>query len=381
MSPRLLKVRGQLMLGAPCICPQVVGFRSLAFRSGELKTKRHILKFAGLVISVSLLMLLVHLARQADPKAFANLIKQPKQWWCLAIGVGLTLAAVLITFVRWYFLVRALRLPFTLRDAFRLGFFGYCGNFVSLGSVGGDLFKALHIAHDQPGRRAEAVATVFVDRVIGLYALFVVSTIAIVATGLYTTRDANIALICWGAFIATGVGAAGIAALLIPGLTSIRLSQRLTAIPKIGPIIGPIIGKLIDAVRIYRSRLDVIALAGVMSLVVHSTLAVAFYFIARGLPGAAPELAAHFVIVPLGMLTGALPLPGAGLGALETAVDYLYVHLPLVAVNVPRGFGLVVCLVYRLITIGIAAIGAWFYIGVKREVIHEIEDAEKAASQ
>ncbi len=338
-----------------------------------MKTKRHILKFAGLVISVSLLMLLVHLARQANPQAFANLIKQPKQWWCLAVGAGLTLAAVLITFVRWYFLVRALDLPFTLRDAFRLGFFGYCGNFVSLGSVGGDLFKAFHIAHDQPGRRAEAVATVFVDRVIGLYALFIVSTIAILATGLYATKDATIAFICWGAFIATGVGAAGIAALLIPGLTSGRLSQRLAAIPKIGPIIG----KLIDAVRIYRSRLDVIALAGVMSLVVHSTLAVAFYFIARGLPGAAPELAAHFVIVPLGMLTGALPLPGAGLGALETAVDYLYVHLPLVEVAVPRGFGLVVCLVYRLITIGIAAIGAWFYISVKREVIHEIEDASQ----
>ena len=49
----------------------------------------------------------------------------------------------------------------------------------------------------------------------------------------------------------------------------------------------------------------------------------------------------------------------------------------LLEVAVPRGFGLVVCLVYRLITIGIAAIGAWFYISVKREVIHEIEDASQ----
>ena len=64
-----------------------------------------------------------------------------------------------------------LHLPFRLRDAFRLGFLAFLLNFVSVGAVGGDLFKAFFIARDQPGRRTEAVATVVVDRLVGFYAL------------------------------------------------------------------------------------------------------------------------------------------------------------------------------------------------------------------
>ena len=52
---------------------------------------------------------------------------------------------------------RALGIPFTLRNAFRLGFMGYLLNFVGPGAVGGDLFKAYFVASDQKSRRAEAV--------------------------------------------------------------------------------------------------------------------------------------------------------------------------------------------------------------------------------
>ena len=71
-----------------------------------------------------------------------------------------------------------------MADAFRLGFLGYLFNFVSLGSVGGDLFKAVFIAREQHGKRAEAVATVVIDRVIGLYVLFFVASVAALATGM-----------------------------------------------------------------------------------------------------------------------------------------------------------------------------------------------------
>ena len=91
--------------------------------------------------------------------------------------------AVSLTFVRWYLLVRALGLNFRLLDAFRLGFLGYLFNFVSVGSVGGDLFKAIFIAREQPGRRTEAVATVLVDRVVGVYALVLLTSTVICWAG------------------------------------------------------------------------------------------------------------------------------------------------------------------------------------------------------
>src|SRR6202023_4279934 len=80
------------------------------------------------------------------------------------------LTSVLVTFVRWYILVRAQDLPFTLPSALRLGMIGYYLSTFLPGAVGGDIIKAAFIAREQ-SRRTVAVTTVIVDRVIGLVGL------------------------------------------------------------------------------------------------------------------------------------------------------------------------------------------------------------------
>ena len=106
----------------------------------------------------------------------------------------------------------------------------------------------------------------------------------------------------------------------------------------------------------YRQRMGVLILAGGMSMFVHSLITVGFYLIARGLPGNSPSLAEHFLIVPLAMVTGALPLPLNGLGALEYVVEFLYQHLA-TALVVSEGQGFIVSLGYRIITVVIALVG------------------------
>ena len=120
----------------------------------------------------------------SSDESFTELRESPKNWSLLCAAFLLMLVGVTSTIVRWHMLVRAIDLPFSVRDAFRLGFLGYLFTFLTLGVVGGDLLKAVFLARKQPGRRAEAVATVVVDRVIGLYALFVVATIAFLTFGL-----------------------------------------------------------------------------------------------------------------------------------------------------------------------------------------------------
>src|SRR5262249_22201780 len=78
--------------------------------------------------------------------------------------------ALLLTFVRWFILVRAQGLPFTLPNALRLGMIGNYFNTFLPGSVGGDIIKATFIAREQD-RRTVAVATVVLDRVVGLCGL------------------------------------------------------------------------------------------------------------------------------------------------------------------------------------------------------------------
>ena len=177
----------------------------IALRSRGLKKLLiTLLKFG---VSIALLVYLVRGAAQDN--AFEKLRDQPKDWNAFVGAFLLCFLAVVLSIVRWYFLVRALELPFRLRDAFRLGFLGYLLNFFSLGNVGGDLFKAVFIAREQHGRRAEAVATVVVDRVIGLYVLFLVATTAIFWTGLWSSSVREIQVVCRATLICTVVGGVG----------------------------------------------------------------------------------------------------------------------------------------------------------------------------
>lgn len=326
--------------------------------------KQKLIKLIQLSVSLAIIAFIVYSAQRNDPETFQRMMNQPKNWGLIALSSLCCLLALMTTFVRWYFLVRALDLPFRMRDAFRLGFLGFFCNFFSLGSVGGDLVKALFIAREQKGRRAEAVATVFIDRLIGLYALLVVASIAIVIAGLQNSRVPEISIISRSTLICTAIGAVAILALLFPGVTNGKFSEFLSNFPKFGDTLK----RVIAAVRMYRLRVGVVAGAGVMSMFVHCMLVLGLFLLAQGLPGSAPGLLQHFVIVPLSMVTSALPLPAAGLGAFEFAMDQLYVMLPPEGVAVSVGQGLLVALTYRMITIGLALIGAGYYLNSRREV-------------
>ncbi len=77
--------------------------------------------------------------------SFSRLANEPKHWDLLALATLVCFVAVLVTMVRWYFLVRALDVPLTWNNALRLGFLGYLLNFISPGAVGGDLFKVVFL--------------------------------------------------------------------------------------------------------------------------------------------------------------------------------------------------------------------------------------------
>ncbi len=299
---------------------------------------------------------------------FQQLVHQPKHWGMLAMAWVFCFMAVMITLIRWWYLVCALELPFSLRDALRIGFLGYLFNLAPLGIVGGDLLKAVMLARKYPERRPQAVATVFLDRIIGLYMLFIVATVAILVTGFHQLPVPEIQLICKATFILTSLGAVGIAGLLIPGITEGRVTHALGRIPKIGHILE----SLIDAVRMYRRKPHVLVIAAAMSVFVHSFFAIGVYLIARGLPGDDLSLASHFVVAPVSATTGVLPLP---LGPFEFVLEFLYTHVP-AGVMIPKGQGLVVALAYRLICLLIAMVGVGYYLSSRQEVaelMHEVE--------
>ena len=315
--------------------------------------------------------------------SFAKFWEAPKRWDLLAAAFGLTLAAVTITIVRWHWLIRALGLPFRLRDALRLGFLGYLLNFVSFGSVGGDLFKAVFVARELHGHRAEAVATVVVDRLIGLFGIFLLATVSIIATGAWDAETSErMRLLYRATFICTGVAGLAIAGLLLlPDALWHAIERRLGRLPRIGSICE----RLIAAVRRYRRAVWVLASALGATIVAQAMFAVAFYFVSAGSLEVHPSLGSHMVIVPLATLVGILPLPMSGLGAVEVAIDFMYHKVPraiegAAALLPAKGVGALVSLANRIVSLAVAMIGVGVYFASRREVaevMHEVEEEQE----
>jgi hypothetical protein len=322
-------------------------------------------------VSTAILAYVVWNAVQARPhgeNVFANLLRQPKHWGMLAGAWAFCFSAVMLTFVRWWYLVRAIDIPMPLPSGMRISFLGYLFNLAPMGIVGGDVLKAVMLAHEYPRHRARSVASVMVDRLVGLYMLFVVAVVAILATGFWKLPNATVQWTCHLTFAVTGAATLGIALLMIPGMPVGGLADLLGRIPRIGRVLK----SLIDAVWTYRSRPGVLLVAAVTSAGVHSLFATGVYLIARGLPGDVLSLATHFVVSPLSAATGVLPLP---MGPFEFVLDFLYTQVPGEAA-IPPGQGLLVALGYRLICILTAMIGVCYYLTSRTEVAEVMHEAD-----
>ncbi len=301
---------------------------------------------------------------------FEQVWQSGKDWRLLGAALAVFLAAQLLTMARWYWLVRALDLPFRWNDAVRLGFLGYLLTFVSLGAVGGDLLKAFFVAREQPGRRVEAFATVIVDRILGLYSLVLLAAGAVLLSGIWRAPgSATIGILCSAVFWMTAAATVGIVVLLsLGGGAGRKLRERLGNLPKIGPSLVSLVG----AVQVYRRNLRTVFTSVAVGLVSQSLVAASIWAIGRALLAGAPSAGEHMMIVPLALLTTMLPLPGYGLGAFEFALEFLYREVGLAG----AGSGLLVALGFRLLMIATAMISAVVYAANRREVSDALEEAQ-----
>ena len=94
-----------------------------------------------------------------------------------AAAFGFYMAGISLSFARWYALVRVIDRRFTLGQAFLLGFIGNVFNLVIPGAVGGDFIKAAYLVRMEINR-TQAVASMVIDRIVGLLGLFLLAGVA-----------------------------------------------------------------------------------------------------------------------------------------------------------------------------------------------------------
>ena len=297
--------------------------------------------------------------------------EHPKNWTIFALGWLAAFTGISINIFRWRMLARTLGLQLSLREGLRVG---YVSNFVAqlgfgLGIVGGDAVRVVFLAKTNPTRKTEGAATVVVDRALGLLSLLVLAAISSFFLPLGEGKDFNtLREIFWSVRIAGLVAVIGCGVVLIPGFTHSSLWDQLSHVPKIGGILE----KLVNAVRIYRTRLDALLLALGLSLLSQTCAVTSLYFVAKGLGLPHPSFGLHFVVGPIAMISGALPI-----GAFEVTLCLLY-RATQPGLN---GEEILVAIAYRVIVILIALVGLVVYLATRAESAALLEDIQKSEGE
>lgn len=239
----------------------------------------------------------------------------------LALALGACALTIPVQALRWWLLMRRRGVPTGFAEALRLFMVGLFFNIVLPGTTGGDAVRA-YAAAKTPGFRAVALASVVVDRGVGIFALVLLGAIA----GLWAVGDAGVRpalLATWGVLV---LGVVCGAAYLSPGVRRVlRVESILARLPG-----GDVLRKLDDAVRGYARFPGALALSAVLALVTHGLIVLAAYWSSAAI-GSTIGLGSLLTVLPLVLLVGSLPLSFLGFGVMEPTGIVLFQGLGVTA--------------------------------------------------
>lgn len=328
---------------------------------------------AQLAIGIGLIAWLVRQASAAD--VVAQVAEGPIGYPRLALAATLLVASIGLSFARWRLVAAAAGLPMSLAEATRFGAAGFAANFVALGNIGGDVVKAALLAHRRVGRRTLAVTTVLVDRLMGLFALLLFASGGVLASGLaFDASSTAIEVVARSTLLVTAIACVGFALSIAPGRPLWRLAFLVRRLPLIGRRLGEAL-LLLDAYQ--AGRVNMIAALAV-GLITDAAFVGSFYCVAKALPIVSPGLSDHLLVVPLGLIAGALPISPNGLGTVEAVIDLLYRGIA----DSPATHGAIAAGGHRLLmlVVGAAAVVYYFASGEQRRAEQAMSDSPTTTS-
>jgi uncharacterized protein (TIRG00374 family) len=237
-------------------------------------------------------------------------------WRLIAIAVVLVVADRALMAYRWLVLLCILdpaeRPPFS--DVIRIFFVStFLGTFLPA-SVGADAVRAYSMTRLNVGG-SDAVASVFMDRMLGVASLFVMA-----AVGLLLARDlaANLTIVL---ALTVAAAACALTLLVVFSETAARgVSAMLTPMPAKVRATGD---RLLASIRRYSAYHAALVNVFAGSVAVQILRVVQAYFLGLGL-GIALPLPAYFAFVPLILIVMLLPVTFNGIGTSQVAFVWFF---------------------------------------------------------
>lgn len=276
--------------------------------------------------------------------------------WALIASTLIVGLALFIGVVRWRIVLEAQGLHLPLGKATRISLVAQFFNSFLLGSTGGDLIKAYAAAQETHHKKTEAVTTVFVDRLVGLWAMLLFAAL-MMPPNYQMLRGAGQLAAPALLILAMLAALTVVLGLAFWGGVSKRFPKarhQLRRLPK-----GPLLERALDSCRQFGSQHDFLLKTVAVSLFLNVLWVVQVSILGAGLSLSIPTVAL-LVIVPIIFCISALPITPNGLGVREN----LFVMM-LAVIAVPRTAALSLSLIASAEGLFWSLIGGLVYMGLR----------------
>lgn len=273
--------------------------------------------------------------RPGMPRAFSDL-----EVLGVVPAIGFLVLATLFAITRWWRLLALIGCPTSWMTALRVTYVGLFFNLIVPGMSGGDVARAIIVVREHPDRRADALMSVVVDRVLGLIAILTLATTAVYLS------DANLSELRLPVTAALAVLVLGSIAYVNPTLRRwLRFDRLVERLPQARRI------KLLDqALAVYVRHPGEIVLALLLSFANHLSVTASILWIGHAF-GDELSYGAYLAAVSITNTLTSLPISPGGWGVGEAAFGYFFVLL-----GAQYTLGVATSITYRLclIVIGLA---------------------------
>jgi glycosyltransferase 2 family protein len=237
----------------------------------------------------------------------------------LLIVFGLII--VPICTVRWWFLLKALSLNVPLSRSFLLTWIGNFFNTTLPGAVSGDFVKGYYVIKaNNNEEKTKAFMTLIIDRFTGLFGLIVLAFMTLVFNFHIIFDQPNLQPLAFsiiGLFLGTVVFYVIVLFPFKEGKDPfIKVIKKL---PKQETFL-----KIYTTFKVYQNHKKILFWTLFLSTIVHFLVATAFFIIIQTLGIENVHFATQMFIMPIGLITIAIPVAPGGIGVGHVAFDTLY---------------------------------------------------------
>ncbi|MBF0296832.1 MAG: flippase-like domain-containing protein [Magnetococcales bacterium] len=291
-----------------------------------------------------------------DFSALSVLFASP---WRLLGMVLLCMLGYSLTGYRWILLLRALRIHLPCAWGQMVTYIGIFSNlFLPGGNMAGDALRLAYAVRCAPTHRPEALISLFMDRIVGLYAMLVICVAAILINLDAVMRVPVLQGVALAVF-AIVLGAPPLGLLLLRFVRGNAWLQRVVSAPEPGRL-ARILIRLNEIIRLYGHSAGMLMLAFLLSLLAQGLLLFVLILVGMTLNLGSVGPADHAFATVWAWIANFIPLTPGGIGVGEAAFD----HICRMLESVPSGaaYG-TIFLVFRMLGIlaGLPGLPAYLF--------------------